>query len=347
MREDDFLEWMLAEGLSEDTARARLSNCRTVENYQRVNLDEQYEGDRCEHLIALFIYTTDDERAGRPARHNVPIAGNIRNGSATYKTSIAKYVTFRDSENDGVREFLPRQRRILRGRGIMRAHAEDPNRESYQEFFEVFGIMPQAVCDFGLDHSVFAAQGAAMAQWQELKDTLLNGRRLHIRADAGNDREFLFYKRLNEHLFQNDALRPDCTGNYYPRRNLERAVGWKVTIHPPRDTGVLVNFQTSHVLSGRTHNPLLYSAVWNIVFTPKIIDPFTGDEAHGPAALLFREAFINRIRARFAGCIEDYNNFLNVHNIEDRINEFQHEDFADEEELARLKESACRQWAPV
>ena len=120
-----------------------------------------------------------------------------------------------------------------------------------------------------------------------------------------------------------------------------------MTIHPPRDTGVLVNFQTSHVLSGRTHNPLLYSAVWNIVFTPKIIDPFTGDEAHGPAALLFREAFINRIRARFAGCIEDYNNFLNVHNIEDRINEFQHEDFADEEELARLKESACRQWAPV
>ncbi len=347
MRAENFFEWMLAEGLSEDTARARLSNCRTVENYQLVNLDEQYEGDRCEHLIALFTYTTDDERAGRPARHNVPIAGNIRNGSATYKASIVKYVTFRDSENGGVQEILPRQRRVLRGRRIVRAHAADPNRESYQEFFEAFGIMPQAVCDFGLDHSVFAEQGAAMAQWQELKGALLGGRRLHIRAEARNDREFLFYKRLNEHLFQNDALSPDCTGNYYPRRNLERAVGWVVTIHPSRDTGVLVNYQTSHVLSGRTHNPLLYSAVWNIVFTPKIIDPFTGDEAHGPAALLFRDAFINSIRVRFADCIEDYNNFLNVHNIEDRINDFQHEDFADEEELTRFKEAACRQWAPV
>ena len=347
MRSENFLGWMLAEGLSEDTARARLANCRTVENYQQVNLDEQYDGDRCEHLIALFTYTTDDERVGRPALHHVPINGNVRNGSATYKASIGKYVAFRDSENEFAQDIRPQQRRGLRGRRIVRAHDADPNRESYQEFFEAFGIMPQAVCDFGMDHSVFAEQMVALAQWHELKDDLLNGRRLHIRADRGNEREFLFYKRLNEYLFQNDALAPDYNGNYYPRRNLERAVGWEVTIHPEGDTGVLVNYQTSHVLSGRTHNPLLYSAIWNIVFTPKIIDPFTGDEAHGPAALLFREAFMNSIRARFAECIEDFNDFINVHNIGNRINDFHHEDFADEVELIRLKEAACRQWAAV
>ena len=348
MRVEDFYGWLLAEGFVENTARARLSNCQTVEYYQHVDLDAEYDRDRCEYLIEIFRYTTDDERAGSPARHAIPIAGNIRNGSATYKAAIAKYVSFRSSEENGERIVsCSSQQSSLRGRRVSRAYAAEPNRESYQEFFETFGITPQAVCDFGLDHSVFADPEYALDQWGRLKDDLLNGRQMYIRSDAGNVREFQFYQKLQEYLFNSTTLRRDCTGNYYPRRNLERAVGWDVTIRPQRDTGVLINYQTSHVLSGRTHNPLLYSAVWNIVFTPKIIDPFTGDEAHGQTVLFFQEVFMNYIRSRFAACISDYNNFIADQNIETRINGFQHEDFPDAEELRRFKEAARRQWASV
>ncbi len=345
MRTEEFIEWMIADGLREDAARSRLANCQTVENFQHVDLDGQYDHDRCEHLRVLFTYTTDDERAGRAPLHQVPINGNIRNGSATYRAAIKKYVTFRDSENGVVALPQHRNRRPRRGAGGNRAM---PNRESYSEFLDAFGIRPEALCDFGLDHSVFAESEEAWTQWQDLKNTLLHGGRLYIRAIAGNahDREFLFYKRLHENMFPGVELCHDCTGNYYPRRNLSRAVGWDVTIHPAQENGVLVNFQTSHALSGRTHNPLLYLAVWNIVFTPKVIDPFTGDEAETAAAALFREAFLDKIRRRFDRCVADYNNFVDEHNILNRIGEFR-DDYFVADELARFKEAALRQWANV
>lgn len=349
MRIEEFREWMLAEGLDRDAARSRASNCLTIESCQHVDLDEQYDSDRCEHLIALFVYTTDDERSGRPPSHQVPINGNVRNGSATYKSSIKKYVAFRDFEaGDSLsvhRQGLSHAHRTRR-RAIVRA--ANPNRESYQEFFDAFGILPNAVCEFGLEHSVFAEPDMALEQWRELTTALLNNARLPIRAITGNvqDREFQFYKRLNGYLFENHSLHHDCTGNYYPRRNLERAVGWHATIRPRTETGVLVNFQTSHVLSGRTHNPLLYSAVWNIAFTPKIIDPFTGDEAHGPVAEMFRTAFLSKIRARFSVCIEEYNRFVGERDIANRIGGFS-DNFFDGEELSRFKDAAIRQWALV
>lgn len=100
MRSKDFMEWMEADGLGKNTARSRLTNCWTVEDYQHVNLDDQYDRDRCKQLITLFTYTADDERARREPCHQVPINGNIRNGSAAYKAAINKYVKFRDSETE-------------------------------------------------------------------------------------------------------------------------------------------------------------------------------------------------------------------------------------------------------
>ena len=100
MRSKDFMEWMEADGLNKTTARSRLANCRTIEDYQHVNLDDHYDRDRCKQLITLFTYTADDERARREPCHQVPINGNIRNGSATYKAAINKYVKFRDSKTE-------------------------------------------------------------------------------------------------------------------------------------------------------------------------------------------------------------------------------------------------------
>ena len=348
MNAEDFLAWMVADGMSEHTAGSRVSNCQTVERCQRVDLDEQYTIDRCNQLISLFNYTTVDERMGRPPRHHVVIDGNIRNGSATYKTAIRKYVAFKDHENEDVQMVHAQRRHAHRGQRRLLANEATPNRESYGEFFDEFGIDTEAICGFGLEHSVFADPEIAFAQWERLKGSLLNGHELRIRAISGNDndREFQFYKRLNAYLFNNEALGRDCTGNYYPRRNLEKAVGWRVTIRPDRDMGILVNFQTSHVLSGRTHNPLLYSAVWNIVFTPKIIDPFTGDEAQGEVAEHFRNVFLQRVRARFINCIEDYNRFVRENQILERIQQFEDEYFGDEE-LRRFKAAALNQWALV
>lgn len=346
MNAEDFYEWMLAYGLQAKSAGARVSNCQTIERFENVDLDREYDQDQCAEIRRRLKYTTDDERNERQPLHHIPIEGNLRNGTATYKSALDKYIAYRDSFNDEVTPVVNRRRGGQKRKGTQYAHRDTPNRESYQEFFDAFGIDPRAICEYGLEHSVFAPRDYAIRQWRGLKEVLLGNGRLHIRMVERNDPEFVFYGRLYQNLFGNTNIEPDRNGNYYPKRNLSTAVGWRVGIHPDLETGYLVNYQTSHVLTGRTHNPLLYSAVWNIAFTPKLIDPFTGEEAHGEIVEMFHEAFSARVHGLFGECIEDYNSFVREQDIHNRIRAFASGDFHPAD-LARFKDAAERQWAFV
>lgn len=48
----------------------------------------------------LLTYTKDDERLNRPARHKIPIDGNIYTGTATYKAAVSLYKQFRDAAGE-------------------------------------------------------------------------------------------------------------------------------------------------------------------------------------------------------------------------------------------------------
>lgn len=86
--------------LSEDTIKSRIANCARVERYEG-NLDLHFERDGLNDLLARLEYTTDDARAHRPPRHRVPIRGDMRNGSATLKSAITLYESFRHFQAGG------------------------------------------------------------------------------------------------------------------------------------------------------------------------------------------------------------------------------------------------------
>ena len=98
MNAEGFKNWLLASGMKETAAQNRVANCATVERGQHVDLDVCYEKDRCRSLIELLTYSREDQRRNRPPRHNIPIEGNVYNGTATYKAAVKKYVAFRDAE---------------------------------------------------------------------------------------------------------------------------------------------------------------------------------------------------------------------------------------------------------
>ena len=52
-----------------------VSNCRTVERYEG-DLDLHFDQDRLRGLLKRLKYSTGDERADRPALHNIPVDGN-------------------------------------------------------------------------------------------------------------------------------------------------------------------------------------------------------------------------------------------------------------------------------
>lgn len=102
MRTEQFENWLLdVRGLAENSAKARLSNARTLERYEG-DLDVHFDEDRMGGLLARLAYSAEDERRGAQQLHQVPIRGNVRNGTATLKSAANLYREFR--EGDGAPE---------------------------------------------------------------------------------------------------------------------------------------------------------------------------------------------------------------------------------------------------
>ena len=85
--------------LSSGAIGSYVSNCKRLERYEG-NLDAHFGSDGMSSLLARLSYSTIDERRGVWPRHSVPISGDLRNGTATLKSSATLY-----------RDFLQRQRR--------------------------------------------------------------------------------------------------------------------------------------------------------------------------------------------------------------------------------------------
>lgn len=94
-----FKTWLIDEyGLQESGANSRVANISTIEKYYG-DIDALIKNGSIQNLLTDLSYTTDDERHNREARHNIPIKGNIRTGSATLKQAVNRYVEFCNDTN--------------------------------------------------------------------------------------------------------------------------------------------------------------------------------------------------------------------------------------------------------
>ncbi len=96
MNETQFDNW-LSKKYSGGTPNSRLSNCRRVEQYEG-DLDDHFSRDRGESLLRKLSYSKDDQHNNRTAKHNIPIDGNIYNGTATLKQAVNLYFKFKAGE---------------------------------------------------------------------------------------------------------------------------------------------------------------------------------------------------------------------------------------------------------
>ena len=97
MRWERFAAWLDTErGLATRTIGSRISNCRRVERYEG-DLDDQFRADGLASLMDRLKYSTEDVQYRRRPKHNVPINGNLYNGTATLKAAVRLYWEFRRS----------------------------------------------------------------------------------------------------------------------------------------------------------------------------------------------------------------------------------------------------------
>ena len=83
----------------------------------------------------------------------------------------------------------------------------------------------------------------------------------------------------------------------------------------------IYNYQVSHIW-GRTKNIFLFEAPWNVCYTPKIIDPFTGHETKGDLPSDFQKYFIRFAQKKYKKYIEDYNRIIESYDFASLLQEF-------------------------
>ena len=172
--------------------------------------------------------------------------------------------------------------------------------DSYQQFFEQFP--KEKFFQFGLDNIISIDEDTAQEIWLQLKDGInKQSKTIFVRSSGRNASGNSVLQKLYKDVFNMD-INFDPTNNLKATQMLQKATG-----HTKNKT--IFNYQVAHVF-GRTKNMYCFTAPWNIVFIPKMIDPFTGHEAIGSYVDEFKKLFVEKIYSKYKDMIEEYNEIM-------------------------------------
>lgn len=203
-------------------------------------------------------------------------------------------------------------------------------RNSYEEFFQL--LPKNEFFSFGLKNILLAEKSKAHDEWKSLLQRIdQKNANLFVRSSGrngtGNDKLAALY---------NDVfgltINFDPTNNQKPTIIIQELTGHRKNV-------TIANYQVSHVF-GRTKNVYCFAAPWNIVFIPKIIDPFTGHEAKGDFVDEFQTLFRRKVIDTFRDQINEYND--RMANYENKIS-----DWASRNVRPNLIESIKKDFSPI
>lgn len=225
--------------------------------------------------------------------------------------------------------------------------------DGYEQFFKYFNeIDDDKMIDFGLSNLITPPKDLSIGEWKKIKNKLMNNEELFIRGYGRDAKGTELYLHLYSEVFGNSSIKKDSTNNHNPTKVIQE---WTKHSKSPTkkqtEEGFLKiqNFQISHVF-GKTKNPLLFIAPWNIVILPKIMDPFTGHEAKGDLKDKFTAALKDHIFDKYSNLIKDYNNFASdevTSKIQKTIGEMKNKSQFSEQNLEKFEVDALNEWAAI
>jgi hypothetical protein len=192
-------------------------------------------------------------------------------------------------------------------------------KDAYEDFFKKTSISKKQFFDFGLKEIIYARSDREVEkEWNDLKRRIVSNEQVFIRGfgrDAAGTKSYLL---LYEKLFNNTNIEKDSTNNNAPTQLITRMTGYskaKNSKYKP-----IRNFQVSHVF-GRTKNVYMFTAPWNIVYIPKIVDPFTGHEAKGSMVKEFTQLFQKQTYKKFSRYIDEFNKIITKRSFVSNLND--------------------------
>lgn len=221
-------------------------------------------------------------------------------------------------------------------------------RDSYERFFSQGYISKEQFFEFGLQETIYAPLDKSEIAWSDFKKRIATHQQVYIRGFGRNSNGSHLFQEFYKNIIGNENILIDPTNNAQPTKLIRDLTGYSKTKsnnHEP-----IQNYQISHIF-GRTKNVFAFTAPWNIVYMPKMLDPFTGHEAKGKMIAEYQVLFQQQSYKHFEPLIEDYNKLISSQKLVDSINEYLEiigsEPSIDVKDAEKLKKSVLEELSPI
>jgi len=195
-------------------------------------------------------------------------------------------------------------------------------RDSYQQFFSKGFISKEQFFEFGLQETIYIPLDKAELEWEKLKTRIKNNEETYIRGFGRDASGTHLFQELYKNILGNENIKKDPTNNNKPTKLIRELTGYSKSVTSKNSKYKLIrNYQVSHVF-GRTKNVYAFTAPWNIVYLPKILDPFTGHEAKGEMIEEFTTLFQQQCYGAFSALIEDFNQTITSPELTEKLTQY-------------------------
>ena len=220
--------------------------------------------------------------------------------------------------------------------------------DSYKKLFDKGLITKEKLFDFGLSETIYVDLDTAEHEWEKLKDKILYEEKVFIRGFGKNARGSHLFTKFYTNLLGNKNISIDSTNNAEPTKMLKEWTGYS------KNGGInfkhIRNYQVAHVF-GRTKNVYCFTAPWNTVYLPKIIDPFTGHEAKGTYVDEYTALFQKSTYDKFKPLIDDFNSIITdkefISNIKTTLDLMNDDKNISSKDIEKLKTSIHNEFMPI
>jgi len=221
-------------------------------------------------------------------------------------------------------------------------------RDSYIRFFSEGHISKEQFFEFGLKETIYAPIDRAEREWASLKNRIANNEEVFIRGFGRDANGTHLYQELYQRLVGNSHVKKDPTNNAEPTKIIKELTGYSKKKNANYE--LIRNYQVSHVF-GRTKNVYAFTAPWNIVYMPKLLDPFTGHEAKGDMVDEYTILFQKQAYRQFPKLIDDFNEIISGSDFKDKLSscldELNEDDSFQSKDIEKLKKAVKNEFMPI
>lgn len=315
-----------------------IKRCQRVENNLHIDLDDEFNKDNGKSLLTKLTYTTDDQAHNRPLKCNIYFndGSDLRAGMGSLKTAVSKYFEFCQER------VAPATVKSFTTRTVKEEFTTTSTIiDSYQEFLIHFQIDRESFFEWGISATIFPPIDRVSLEWEDLKRRIFNNQTVYTRGYGRDAHGTQMYKDFYANLLGNTHVEKDPTNNAVPHKLIQRTTELK------RNSDIF-NYQVSHIW-GHTKNIFMFEAPWNICYTPKIMDPFTGHETQGIWPTEYQKLFLAKANELYSPFVDEYNQILKSLDVNKKLQEYisSLDSRSHAKELAQFSKDAASELSPI